>query len=427
MASRIRPTSEALSRTESEPSHATSHQPHKTPTATYHILMLAPTMFFADYGCHVRIYEEAIALRALGHTIRILAYPNGRDIGGLTVRRSPGVPFNYRVVVGSSKHKIYLDALLGLTSLHEVFANTPTLIHAHLHEGALIGSVLARVRRLPLIFDFQGSMTAEMIDHGFLKRNSPFYRLLWQLEKWIDHQPDAILTSSHNAADLLIHTFGVPANRIYPVPDCVNTDIFRPRTKEDVDEIKTLKQRLGIPADRIVITYLGLLAEYQGTGLLLEAAQRILHERRDVHFLIMGYPNEPLYRQRAHALGIQEHVTFTGRMPYEDAPRYLRIGDIAVAPKMSATEGSGKLLNYMATALPTVAFDTPVSREYLGEWGVYAEPFSAESFARALLDLLETPHEWPILGNALRRRVQERFSWDQAARFITSVYERVLR
>lgn len=417
---------EAVSTTERSP--APSPQTPSTPThTTYQVLMLAPTMFFADYGCHVRIYEEAIALRALGHTIRILAYPNGRDIGGLTVRRSPGVPFNYRVVVGSSKHKIYLDALLGLTSLHEVFAYPPDLIHAHLHEGALIGTVLATLRRRPLVFDFQGSMTAEMIDHGFLKPHSPFYHLLRRLETWIDHQPDAILTSSHNAADLLIHTFGVPANRIYPVPDCVNTDIFRPRTPDDAGEIAAIKQRLGIPADRIVIVYLGLLAEYQGTGVLLEAAQRILRERRDVHFLIMGYPNEPLYRQRAHKLGIHSHVTFTGRMPYEDAPRYLRVGDIAVAPKMSATEGSGKLLNYMATALPTVAFDTPVSREYLGEWGVYADPFSAQSFAQALLNLMETPHEWPILGEALRRRVQERFSWDEAARFITSVYERVRR
>ncbi len=425
MASMSRSAGEAVETKEpsSEPSlHITS----MSPSLTNQVLMLAPTMFFADYGCHVRIYEEAIALRALGHTIRILAYPNGRDIGGLTVRRSPGVPFNYRVVVGSSKHKIYLDALLGLTSLHEVFAHPPDIIHAHLHEGALIGTVLAHLRRRPLVFDFQGSMTAEMIDHGFLKPHSPFYRLLRWLETWIDHRPDAILTSSHNAAHLLIHSFGVPANRIYPVPDCVNTDIFRPRTPDDTGDIATIKQRLGIPTDRIVIVYLGLLAEYQGTGILLEAAQRILRERRDVHFLIMGYPNEPLYRQRAHEFGILPHVTFTGRMPYEDAPRYLRVGDIAVAPKMSATEGSGKLLNYMATALPTVAFDTPVSREYLGEWGVYAEPFSAKAFAQALLDLLETPHEWTILGKALRRRVQERFSWDEAARFITAVYERVL-
>ena len=48
------------------------------------------------------------------------------------------------------------------------------------------------------------------------------------------------------------------------------------------------------------------------------------------------------------------------------------LGDIGIAPKISATEGSGKLLAYMAASLPVVAFDTPVHREYLGNMGLYA-------------------------------------------------------
>ena len=57
-------------------------------------------------------------------------------------------------------------------------------------------------------------------------------------------------------------------------------------------------------------------------------------------------------------------MTFTGKILYEDAPRYLALGDIATAPKISATEGSGKILNYMALGLPTVAFTMPVSQEF---------------------------------------------------------------
>jgi len=33
----------------------------------YNVLMIAPTSFFADYGCHVRIWEEIQALQHLGH------------------------------------------------------------------------------------------------------------------------------------------------------------------------------------------------------------------------------------------------------------------------------------------------------------------------------------------------------------------------
>ncbi len=312
------------------------------PARTVHardVLMLAPTMFFADYGSHVRILEEAISLRALEHRLRILAYPNGNDVAGLSVRRCPGVPFNYRIIVGSSRHRIYLDALLALTSLHEVLVRPPELIHAHLHEGALIGSVLGGLRRRPVLFDFQGSLTAEMLDHGFLRPGGKRQRFWHELERVINRLPSAIITSSTHAADLVIREFGVSRERVFPVLDSVNTTTFRPRAAEDDADLQSLRQQLAIPPERTLVVYLGLLAEHQGTGLLLHAAQALLAGRDDLHFLIMGFPNEQHYLDLARDLGILSHTTFTGRLPYEQAARHLRLGDVAVAPKMSSYRG----------------------------------------------------------------------------------------
>ncbi|MBC8254427.1 MAG: glycosyltransferase, partial [Ardenticatenia bacterium] len=131
--------------------------------------MVAPTMFFADYGCHVRILEEAVTLRQMGHRVTILAYPNGRDVAGLDVRRCWGVPFNYRLIVGSSRHKIYLDVMLAVKAVWHALRHKPDIIHAHLHEGALLGWFLSKITGAPLVFDFQGSLTGEMIDHHFLR------------------------------------------------------------------------------------------------------------------------------------------------------------------------------------------------------------------------------------------------------------------
>jgi hypothetical protein len=46
-----------------------------------------------------------------------------------------------------------------------------------MHEGALIGGLLARLLRVPLVFDFQGSMTGEMVDHNFLRRDGRLFPL----------------------------------------------------------------------------------------------------------------------------------------------------------------------------------------------------------------------------------------------------------
>ena len=391
---------------------------------SYNILMLAPTMFFADYGCHIRILEEAVILRKLGHRVTILAYPNGRDVAGLDVRRCWGVPFNYRVIVGSSRHKLYLDVMLAIKAVWHVLRDKPDVIHAHLHEGGLLGWFLSKLSGAPLVFDFQGSMTSEMLDHHFLRgEDSPAYRPLYWLETCIDRAAPVLLTSSQHAANLLKQKFGVPEERIYPTPDCVNADAFAPTTLAD-GEKERLKREWGVPLDKQVIVYLGLLAEYQGTGLLLEAIQRLQQERADFHLLLMGFPNVEHYRARAAELGVSQAVTFTGQIPYEDAPRYLALGDVAVAPKTSATEGSGKILNYMSMALPTVAFDTPVSQEYLGDYGLYARERSAPALAVALSQALDMPpHQRSERGQRLRERVKALFSWERVGEQMVAVYQ----
>ena len=387
----------------------------------YDILMIAPTSFFADYGCHVRILEEARVLQRLGQRVTICTYHQGRDIAGLDIRRTLPIPWRKGWEVGSSRHKIAFDVLLSATTLITTLRHRPHIIHAHLHEGGLIGWVLSKLWRVPLVFDFQGSLTSEMIDHRFLHPDGLFYRPLRWLEERIDHFPQAIITSSHHASELLQREFHCDPARIHPVPDCVNAEVFHPDALS-TEERRALKEHWGIPLERQVVVYLGLLADYQGIPHLLRAAQRVVAVRPQTHFLLMGYPGVEGYRAYAERLGLGPYTTFTGKIPYEEAPRYLALGDVAVAPKLSATEGSGKLLNYMAMALPTVAFDTPVSREYLAEWGVYAQPGDEEELAAALLSLLDNEPRRRELGRRLRERAVALYSWRQAGQRILEIY-----
>lgn len=398
----------------------------KPPDKQLNILMLSPTMFFADYGAHVRILEETRALQKQGHRVTILAYPNGRDVEGIDVRRCWGVPFNYRVIVGSSRHKIYLDLLLGPMALWHGLRDRPDIIHAHLHEGALTGWFLSKLTGAPLVFDYQGSLTAEMIDHNFLRPHSRFGRFLYWLETRINHMADVILPSSTHAAGLLSEEFGISHRQIDPTPDCVNADIFCP-DHYAAAENNRLKETLGIPAGQKLIVYLGILRPWQGVDMLLEALVHLHKTRSDFHLLLMGYPAVEEYKVKASALGIAQHVTFTNKIPYEDAPRYLALGDIATAPKISATEGSGKILNYMAMALPTVAFNLPVSREFLGDGGIFASEVSAPALAAALNRALDlTAEERARLGQYLRQRASRHFSWDWAGEQLEAIYRALL-
>jgi glycosyltransferase involved in cell wall biosynthesis len=399
-------------------------------TRRYRVLMLAPTSFFADYGCHVRILEEARILQQLGHHVTITTYHNGGPAADLDIRRTLAIPWRREYEVGSSRHKIVFDALLSCKAFWLLARDRYDMIHAHLHEGALIGQALGRLFGLPMVFDFQGSLTGEMIDHHFLKQDGAFYRALLRLETWLDRSSPMIVTSSAQAAQLLCGDFGCRPEQVQVLPDCVNADVFRPAASYDSAELAALRQQLGIPSGRRLIVYLGLLAEYQGIGLLLEALQRLTQERQDAHLLLMGFPNVELYRTRAQMLGIGDFVTFTGRVPYDQAPMYLALGDVAVAPKLSLTEGAGKLLNYMAVGLPTVAFDTPVARQYLGVDGLFAERGDVASLTdqlrAALFPSADSARRNRQIGWQLRQRAIQHFGWEPAGRQIVDIYRELL-
>jgi len=274
-------------------------------------------------------------------------------------------------------------------------------------------------------------MTSEMIDHRFLSRDSIFYRPLYWLETKIDRRAPAVITSSHHASQLLSERFGCRPERVHTVADCVDVEAFYPAGAEERAALAERQASLGLPAGRQVVVYLGLLAPYQGTDVLLQAVAELRRQQDGVHFLIMGYPAVEHYRDLACQLGVADCTTFTGRIPYHQARDFLALGDVAVAPKLSDTEGSGKILNYMAMGLPTVAFDTPVSREYLGDQGIYAERGDPTSLAASLRQgLAQTANACPACRErgdgqrraALRRIAAERYSWTAAAETIVRAY-----
>jgi glycosyltransferase involved in cell wall biosynthesis len=294
-----------------------------------------------------------------------------------------------------------------------------------LHEGALIGQMARAAHHAPLLFDYQGSLTAEMTDHGFLRPSSLLRAPLTQMERTINRAADMIVTSTHHAANRLRAQGTVDDERIACIPDAVDTHRFRPDALS-ADERRVLRAQLGIrPTDKVVV-YLGLLAPYQGTDMLLQAAADVLRRVPDAFFLIMGFPGNERYRVLAERLGIARRVSLPGQIPYLDAHRYLALGDVAVAPKLSETEGNQKIFNYLATGLPVVAFDTPASREILGDRATFATRGDAGSLAERLISLLTDPAMARRTGLAGRTIALQNFSWERRGAELLRAYARIL-
>ncbi|MBM3705709.1 MAG: glycosyltransferase family 4 protein [Actinobacteria bacterium] len=385
------------------------------------ILMIAPTPFFADRGCHVKILEETRALGKRNIAVKLVTYHIGRNIGEIDIERIIKIPWYKKLEAGPSIHKYYLDLILAAKTLAAARRFKPDILHAHLHEGVFVAKIVGLFTGIPIIADYQGSMIGEMMDHGFVRKNSFSYKFNWWLENLINRWPDKIVFSSTQAKDFFLSNFKVDPLKVVSFVEGTNTDEFHPGY-----DVTDLRKKLNLPEGKKIVIYLGVLTKYQGVDLLIRSAAEILKTRSDVHFLIAGFPSVDYYSDMAAGLGALDHITFTGKVSHEEVPRYLNLADIGVSLKLSRTEANGKLFGYMAVGLPCIVFDTKTNREILGDTGIYAEYNSMQSFLDKLSYLLDNETTARKYGELARKRVLEKYTWDNTFSNFIDIYREVM-
>ena len=213
-------------------------------TSIGRILMVAPTPFFADRGCHVRILGEANALIALGYKLVLCTYGLGRDVDGIPTERTLSITWYKKLSAGPSVHKFYIDLLLLWKVLRVCRRFRPDIIHAHLHEGIIIGKIASKLFGIPMVADLQGSLTAELLDHRFIPNVKWLVKLMHWIEKKINKMPSHLIVSSSYTARRCVDFFGISSHHVSSIMDGVDLDIFSPGRKD-----LALQASLGILQD----------------------------------------------------------------------------------------------------------------------------------------------------------------------------------
>jgi len=84
-----------------------------------------------------------------------------------------------------------------------------------------------------------------------------------------------------------------------------------------------------------------------------------------------------------------------------------------------------KTMEYMAYALPVVAFDLKETRVSAESAAVYVEPGDIDGFAKAIAELLDDPERRAAMAAAARARAAAVLDWEPQKRAYVSVYDRL--
>ena len=227
---------------------------------------------------------------------------------------------------------------------------------------------------------------------------------LRRLAHWSARRAHTVITlTEFSAAEICAH-FGVPRERIRPIPLAV-----------DYHDAAPPPPRPAPPSP--VVLFVGSIFERRHLPVLVRATAEARRHVPDLRLEVIGEnrtnPPQDLAGLAAE-LGIGQAVRLRDYVADQELTRaYAEAGAFAF---LSEYEGFGLTpLEAMRHRLPSIVLDTPVAREVYGAGARYVAKGDVGAVARALVELLQHPDVRAAQIAAGDRTVAQ-YRWERAAR-----------
>jgi glycosyltransferase involved in cell wall biosynthesis len=242
--------------------------------------------------------------------------------------------------------------------------------------------------------------------------------------RWLYRTPGAVITTGEITREILRQRLGVPADRLFSIPTGVSLEEFSPREKDP-----ELASRLDLPAKAFILGTVAVLRSWKGHLYLLEALEELVRGEEGgepVFLLVVGEgPYRVVIEEKVRELGLADRVRLTGHQ--EEVAPWLAWMDVTVLASYANEGVPQALLQAMAMGKAVVGTGVggipEVVRE--GDTGLLVPPRDATALARALSRLRGDAALRRELGRRGREFVAARFSLEQMAAAVESVYEAV--
>ncbi|OAD21555.1 group 1 glycosyl transferase [Candidatus Thiomargarita nelsonii] len=235
-----------------------------------------------------------------------------------------------------------------------------------------------------VVFDHHDIMP-ELFEAKFGKKGF-FYKWILLMEKLTFMSANISIATNNSYRKIAVTRGGMQPDKVFVVrsgPMLERMCILPP--------VPSLKK-----GRKYLVGYVGVMGRQEGINYLLDAVKHIIFKmgRSHVQFCLVGGGTAlDEMKQYAVHLGVDDYVTFTGRVPDQDLLEVLNTADVCVNPdvanEMNDKSTMNKIMEYMALGKPIVQFELTEGRFSALEASLYAKKNDAVDMAEKIVQLLE--------------------------------------
>jgi len=330
-----------------------------------------------------------------------------------------------------------LTTILGWYILRK---NPPDIILAAVPEGepCITGYILSRIFKLPLIIDLRDLWIESGILYDHTYRPKQIYRhnistriglIFKQVFSAIYLRCMHVIVVTESLKDFYIQEYKIPQERISVIPNGARSLIARMNVPKE-----KVRKELGLSLDKIIISYVGVLASYYQFSLMFESIYKLKQKFPNFLVLIVGDGSQKSFCQSlVKKLHLDNFVRIYGWVKYERACKYMLASDLGIVPfadrfdlKYSLAQ---KVYDYMASGVPTIVTgksNWEISKFFKKTKAGLVCPHDSDKIADCIFNLIHAKDVLKTLSRNGRRAILEKYTRERASLEMNKIINSVL-
>ena len=405
------------------------HRPHRVAVLSVHTSPLEQPGTGDAGGMNVYITQTAIRMASRGIAVEVFTRATSSDLPpvaelapGVLVRHVHAGPFE-----GLARDELpaqlcaFTAGVLRAEARHE--PGHYDLVHSHYWLSGQVGWLARERWGVPLVHT--AHTLARVKNAALADGDTPEPRIREIGEQQVVDEADRLVVNTAVEGRQLVDLYGADPDKVRAVAPGVDLELFRPGSR------LAARAALDIPADAVVLAFVGRIQPLKAPDVLLRAAAELLARkvvpREKLVVLVVGGPSgtgletPAALHELAAQLGIMDVMRFRPPQAGRALVDVFRAADVVAVPSHNESFG--------LVALEAQACGTPVVAAAVGglrvavadrESGLLVAGHDPGVWASALTEALR-PDVASVLGPGAVAHASE-FSWDRTTDVLITEY-----